>query len=45
MIRLYIYVEGRTEQIYAETVLRSHLAGFGVAVEVPYWPPREGDTA
>ena len=33
MIRLYIYVEGRTEQIYAETVLRSHLAGFGVAVE------------
>ena len=33
MIRLYFYVEGHTEQVYAETVLRSHLAAFGVSVE------------
>ena len=33
MIRLYFYVEGPTEQQYAETVLRQHLAGFQVYVE------------
>lgn len=33
MIRLYFYVEGQTERFYAETVLRDHLAGFGVMVE------------
>jgi len=33
MIRLYMYVEGQTEQQYAETVLREHLAGYGVSVE------------
>jgi hypothetical protein len=32
MIRLYLYVEGRTEQQYAETVLRDHLARFEVVV-------------
>lgn len=32
MTRLYLYVEGQTEQAYAETVLRDHLAGFGVFV-------------
>ena len=33
MIRLYFYVEGWTEQLYAQTVLRNHLAPFGVNVE------------
>jgi hypothetical protein len=33
MIRLYFYVEGQTEQTYAETVLRDHLVSFGVYVE------------
>jgi hypothetical protein len=32
MTRLYIYVEGQTEQQYAETVLRDHLSRFGVFV-------------
>jgi hypothetical protein len=32
MIRLYMYVEGQTEQQYAETVLRDHLAKRGVFV-------------
>jgi hypothetical protein len=32
MIRLYLYVEGQTEQQYAETVLRDHLANFDVFV-------------
>ena len=32
MIRLYLNVEGQTEQQYAETVLRDHLAGHGVFV-------------
>ncbi|HUY87104.1 MAG TPA: DUF4276 family protein [Pirellulales bacterium] len=33
MIRLYFYVEGETEQRYAESTLRSHLAAFDVMVE------------
>jgi Domain of unknown function (DUF4276) len=33
MIRLYFYVEGQTEQRYAQSILRDHLAGFGVMVE------------
>jgi hypothetical protein len=33
MIRVYFYVEGQTEQAYAETVLRDHLANFQVFVE------------
>jgi len=33
MIRLYFYVEGQTEQTYAHTVLRDHLARFGVFVQ------------
>jgi hypothetical protein len=33
MIRLYLYVEGQTEQLYAETVLRDHLARRDVFVE------------
>jgi hypothetical protein len=32
MIRLYMYVEGQTEQQYAETVLRAHLARHDVFV-------------
>jgi hypothetical protein len=32
MIRLYMYVEGQTEQQYAETVLREHLARYKVYV-------------
>ena len=32
MVRLYLYVEGQTEQVYAARVLRPHLAGFGVQV-------------
>jgi hypothetical protein len=32
MIHLYMYVEGQTEQQYAETVLRDHLANHGVYV-------------
>ncbi|HEV3260105.1 MAG TPA: DUF4276 family protein [Gemmataceae bacterium] len=32
MVRLYFYVEGQTEQEYAERVLRPHLAGVGVQV-------------
>ena len=32
MIRLFFYVEGQTEQQYAETILRQHLAGFDVQV-------------
>ncbi len=33
MIRLYFYVEGQTEQRYAQSTLRSHLAAFDVMVE------------
>lgn len=32
MIRLFFYVEGQTEQQYAETILREHLAPFDVFV-------------
>jgi hypothetical protein len=32
MIRLYLYVEGQTEQQYAQTVLREHLANHSVFV-------------
>ena len=30
MIQLYLYVEGQTEQTFADTLLRPHLAHFGV---------------
>jgi hypothetical protein len=35
MTRLYLYVEGQTEQGYVTTVLRPHLANFGVYVMGP----------
>lgn len=35
MVRLYIFAEGRTEQTYADTVLKHHLATFGVYVQGP----------
>ena len=30
MVRLYLFAEGQTEQTFADTVLKSHLANFGV---------------
>ena len=33
MVRLFFYVEGQTEQGWCATVLRDHLAPFGVFVE------------
>ena len=33
MVRLYVYVEGQTEQGYVATVLKRHLAAFGVWVQ------------
>ena len=35
MARLYIFAEGQTEQTYAGTVLKKHLAAFGVYVQGP----------
>jgi hypothetical protein len=35
MTRLYIFAEGQTEQTYADTVLKRHLAAFGVYVQGP----------
>ncbi len=35
MIRLYLTVEGQTEQAFAVDVLRPHLADFGVVVVKP----------
>jgi len=33
MARLYVFVEGQTEQTFATTVLRPHLANFGVYLQ------------
>ena len=30
MVRLYLFAEGLTEQTFANTVLKQHLANFGV---------------
>ena len=35
MTRLYIFAEGQTEQTYGDTVLKKHLAAFGVYVQGP----------
>ena len=35
MPRLYIFAEGQTEQTYGDTVLKQHLATFGVYVQGP----------
>lgn len=35
MVRLHIFAEGRTEQTFADTVLRLHLASLGVYVSKP----------
>ncbi len=35
MTRLYIFAEGQTEQTYGDTVLKKHLAAFGVYVQRP----------
>lgn len=35
MVRLHFFVEGQTEQTYADTVLRPHLANFGVYMQRP----------
>ena len=35
MARLYTFAEGQTEQTYADTVLRKHLAAFGVYMHGP----------
>lgn len=35
MARLYIFAEGQTEQTYGDTVLKDHLATFGVYVHGP----------
>jgi hypothetical protein len=35
MARLYIFAEGQTEQTYGDTVLKDHLATFGVYVQGP----------
>jgi hypothetical protein len=35
MPRLYIFAEGQTEQTYGDTVLKKHLAAFGVYVQGP----------
>ena len=35
MTRLYLFVEGQTEQTYGDTVLKKHLARFGVYVQGP----------
>jgi hypothetical protein len=35
MTRLYLFVEGQTEQTYGDTVLKKHLATFGVYVQGP----------
>ena len=35
MTRLYLFVEGQTEQTYGDTVLKKHLAAFGVYAQGP----------
>ena len=35
MPRLYLFVEGQTEQTYGDIVLKKHLAAFGIYVHGP----------
>ena len=35
MVRLYLFAEGRTEQTFADTVLKPHLAKYGVFMHGP----------
>ena len=35
MPRLYLFAEGQTEQTFADTLLKVHLAGFGVFMHNP----------
>ena len=35
MARLYLFAEGRTEQTFADTVLKPHLAEYGVFMSKP----------
>ena len=35
MVRLHLFVEGQTEQTYADTVLKRHLANYGVYMQKP----------
>lgn len=35
MARLYLFAEGLTEQTFADTVLKPHLANFGVYMQKP----------
>ncbi len=35
MVRLYLFAEGQTEQTFADTVLKPHLADFGVYMQNP----------
>ena len=34
MVRLHLFAEGQTEQTFANTVLKRHLASFGVYNDV-----------
>lgn len=42
MCHLYLYVEGQTEQTFADTVLKPHLAQFEVYLMGPCWPSSAG---
>jgi hypothetical protein len=35
MVRLYLFAEGRTEEIFADTLLKDHLADYGVFLHPP----------
>jgi len=35
MVRLYLFAEGQTEQTFADTVLKPHLANFEVYLHPP----------
>ena len=44
MARLHFFVEGQTEQTFADTLLKRHLANFGVYMQSRCWwrtPERE----
>ena len=36
MVRLHLFAEGQTEQTFANTVLKRHLASFGVYNDVQF---------
>jgi len=40
MARLYLFAEGQTEQTFADTVLKPHLANIGVYLPVRSSSPR-----